>query len=147
MNFILSVSNNGRFRDADGFWLVPHIENRPTTENELVLTWQRTGGAQAVCDTLRIYLISSRVAEASASTCRGTERDLGSTRLNSSELAQVLDWVTRLDSFDGEVFLSTEDEPFTSYIALIGRGSQDASAQEINAMQLLAERLFNRIRP
>lgn len=142
VNFILSVRNNGVFADADAFWFVPQISNDNLTSTDLVLTWQQTGGTEGTCDRLQIYLTGRLRGEARASSCGSNGRQLGSQRLSDPELSQVLDWVTRLRSFDGEVFVPDEDQPVVSYIVLNGRGSQQASAAEINAMHNLARNLF-----
>jgi hypothetical protein len=70
---------------------------------------------------------------------------LGSRRLSESELSQVLDWVARLSSYDGEVFVPDQNQPLLAFITFNGRGSQQASAAEINAMHSLAKNLFNAI--
>lgn len=142
INFILSVRNNGAFDDANAFWFVPQITNDNLTSSDLVLTWQRTGGTEAVCDELKIYLTGRLRGEARAYTCTGTRRDLGSLRLSEAEVAQVLDWVSRLRSFEGEVFVPDDNQPLRSYLIFAGRGSQVASAEEINAMQYMAGSLF-----
>lgn len=145
VNFILSVRNNGVFADADAFWLVPQISNNNLTTTGLVLTWQQTGGTEGACDRLQIYLTGSRRGEARAFSCGSNGRELGSRRLSESELSQVLDWVARLSSYDGEVFVPDQNQPLLAFITFNGRGSQQASAAEINAMHSLAKNLFNAI--
>jgi hypothetical protein len=145
VNFILSVRNNGVFQDADAFWLVPQISNNNFTTTGLALTWQQTGGTEGACDKLQIYLTGSRRGEARAFSCGANGRELGSRRLSEAELSQMLDWVRRLRSYEGEVFVPDQNQPVISFIVFEGSGSQTASAAEINAMQSLAKNLFNAI--
>lgn len=144
VQFIFTLTNEGNWQDADGFWFMPVIERLPV-QTGLVLTWRQIGGIREACEELRIYLTGQRSAEARASTCKNGVRELGRGTLNSQDLNQLLGWLSRLRSFDGEIARSSGGEPLTGYISFQGSGTVDAQSGEIQAINDLANRIYTDI--
>jgi hypothetical protein len=144
VQFSLGVRNNGAAGTANAFWFTPRIETVAPQSNQ-VMEWSQQGGAQNVCEQLRISLTGVTAGVANARSCKGAGQDLGSSSLTSSELDQLLAWVAQLSSFDAELFTADQGGPLTSYLIFSGIGSSDAQNQDITAMQNYAEAIFNRI--
>ena len=144
VQFSLGVRNNGLPGTANAFWFTPRIET-VAPQSSQVMVWSQQGGAQNVCEQLRINLTGVSDGVANARSCKGAGQDLGSSSLTSSELDQLLAWVARLANFDAELFTADAGGPLTSYLTFSGLGSGDAQNQDITAMQNFAEALFNRI--
>ncbi len=141
VQFILTVNNQGRRADANAFWFMPTIQNGLRSAN-LVLSWHQQGGIRNTCDELKIYLYTNQFAEARAASCQNGVREIGRATLSSQDLRQLLEWIDRLSSFDGEVLTPSGGEPLTSYIVLRGRGAADASSTDIQTLQKFAERIY-----
>jgi hypothetical protein len=134
VQFILSVTNRGRTRDANGFWFVPYISN-DREDDELVISWRQEGGVSDICSDVKIYMIGSRSAQARARNCGLGVRDSGSARLSNAEFDQVLEWIERFNSFEYEVDTPTSEEPLTETITFIGEGSREFSSNDLRDMQ------------
>jgi len=66
------------------------------TTPDLALVWQRTGGVAGFCDRV----IVGRTGFASAWSCRGGEEKLiATTALESSELAELYEWLDQFEAF------------------------------------------------
>jgi hypothetical protein len=144
VQFILSVTNQGRPASANGFWLAPRIQNIPTTTG-LVLTWNRTLSGESICDELRVYLTGTTSGSARAIDCAGQRHQLGETTLDPDELDQVLEWMRTLRSFDGQVHQPGSIHAVDTFIDFNGTGGSVARDTEIRAINSFAEQLFNRI--
>jgi hypothetical protein len=144
VQFILSVTNQGRYRDANAFWLVPHIHNE-NVQSDLVISWRQEGGVSEICYDVKVYMTGRRSAQARARNCGAGVRDSGSARLSNAEVDQVLDWVERFSSFDFEVETPTSGEALKETITFQGEGSRDASHNDIRSMQEFMLNLFNAI--
>jgi hypothetical protein len=134
VQFILSVTNRGRTRDANGFWFVPHIAN-DSGDDELVISWRQEGGVSDICSDVKIYMIGSRSAQARARNCGAGVRDSGSARLSNAEFDQVSEWIERYKSFEYEVDTPTSEEPLTETITFNGEGSRDFSSNDLRELQ------------
>jgi Ig-like domain from next to BRCA1 gene len=112
------------------------------------LTWHRQGGSNAVCDELRIYLNGSQSGMAVASSCKQPGQIVGNMPLAPDELAQMIDWVNRFSYYNAEIYSAIPGgPPVQAYMTFNGRGNANASDADIQAMQGLAESLFNSITP
>ncbi len=144
VEFLLGVQNKGEWRDANAVWFVPHIESLDA-KTELVITWHREGGAAEVCQELRIFLVGNLSGQAQALSCEDGIDEIGMMDLTSQELAQVQGWVLRFGSFGAQVSQPVGGEPLVSDLTFSGSGDAEAFSVDIEAVQNLAERLFNRI--
>ncbi len=73
---------------------------------------------------------------------------MGSVPLTRAELARVLDWVKNFNYFNVEIYSAIPSgPPLQAYMTFNGQGDVDASNVDIEAMQTLAESLFNDITP
>lgn len=145
IQFVLSTENRGSSADANGFWFAPHVRGGSAPVSNQVLTWSQRGGADNVCEELKIFLNNRNEATAQARSCKGGGRDLGSVLLNQDELNQLVSWLDQLAPFDAELFNADQGEPLTSFITLQGRGRGEATNPYIVALQDFSQRLFNRI--
>lgn len=143
VQFILRVVNNGRSRDANAFWFVPHIEN-VTPAIDIVLMWHQQGGEDLSCDELEIYLTDDE-SEALAISCKGGRQELGTIRLSDEDASRLQGWIKRMKSFDAEVFRPSSGEPLVTWISFRGEGGVDATNGDIHSMRGLAERIFDYI--
>lgn len=144
IQLILSVENRGRANQANAFWFVPQIRTLPQAE-ELVLIWRQEGGPNRVCEELRLYLVGRSRSDAQAYSCRSNGGLLGSQRLSDSDHGQLLDWVARLSSFEGQTYTPSSSDPFIVSLSLKGAGDADAFSSDIQAITKLAERIFDTI--
>jgi len=144
VQFILSVTNNGKYRDANAFWLVPHIHN-DTGQNTLVISWRQKGGNGTICNDVKVYLTGSRSGQARARTCEGDVRDSGSARLSRSDVDQVLEWVDRFSSFEYEVDTPASGGGLRETVTFEGEGTRQASYNDIRSIQDFMLNLFNTI--
>jgi len=144
VRFILSVTNQGRHSEAQGFWLVPRIENFSNRE-ELVISWRKEGGEQDVCADVKVYLTGRRTGEARARTCEGNLRESGRLTLDENEMEQVLKWIDRYGSYEFEAQTPSGDETLVEKISFKGDGSREALINTITAMQEFMESLYNSI--
>jgi hypothetical protein len=143
VQLLLSVENRGSAQDADAVWIAPYLETT-VPQPEQVLVWNQQGGANNVCQTLSVTLVSPDRAEARANSCTG---EAGAGGLTADELKQLRTWLTQLNTFDAEQYSADQDAPLISNITFNGRGSSDATNANITAIQSFAERLYNRIIP
>jgi hypothetical protein len=144
IQLILSTENRGSSGDANGLWFAPHIRGGSAPTSNQILTWSQRGGADNVCEELKIFLNTRNEGTAQARSCRDG-RDLGSILLNQEELNQLLSWLDQLAPFDAELFNADKGEPLTSFMTFQGRGREEASNAHIVALQDYSQRLFNRI--
>jgi hypothetical protein len=144
VRFILSVTNRGRHTDANGFWLMPHIENF-SNEEDLVITWRLDGGVRLLCAEVKVYLTGRRSAEARARSCETNARQSGRRTLTDAEVDQMLDWIDRFASYEFESETPTNTEPLIEQIIFQGEGSREAQINQIIAMQEFMESLYNDI--
>jgi hypothetical protein len=134
IQFILRVTNRGRYRDANAFWLVPHIRKEAGQHN-LVISWRQEGGVSEVCYDVKIYQTGRDTAEARARTCGSGVRDSARVDLEDDDADMVLDWVDRFRSYDFEVDTPTSGEALKETITFTGEGDRDASYNDISVMR------------
>jgi len=146
VRFFLTVQNDGTYGDAEAVWLAPRVENI-TRNRELILTWRRAGGSPAVCEEMGIYLNGDQSGEARAFDCINGRQEIASSVLTAQEIAQFTNWVEVYRRFDAEIFSTTTGEPIRVLITLSGRGDANASRDDIHAIHLYVENLFNIITP
>ena len=144
VRFILRVTNRGRYSDAQGFWLVPRIENF-SNRDELVISWRKEGGDQGECADVKVYRTGRRSAEARARTCEGNLRESGRLELDDDEVDRVLEWVNRYNSYQFESETPSDDEPLVEKITFDGNGRREAQIDTIVDMQNFMESLYNSI--
>ena len=148
-SFSLIVTDQGGLW-VGGAWLRPRIQRQPRPV-DTTLIWQRQRPDRNECQELRITL--DRVAEtgdAQAFDCQAGSSnlgglDLGRLRLEQQEVAQLLAWVRRLASFDGEVYSMINGQPVLAWVDFNGLGDGDATGDDIAAMDALAARLYELI--
>ena len=96
-----------------------------------VLAWHREGGLAGFCDELAV-LGDGRVV---VSTCRGGAHTiLGEGTLTPAQQAQLDDWVSRLEAFDIQQTDPATADAMTVRLALAGRGGDEATEQELQAI-------------
>jgi len=134
VQFILRVTNRGRYRDANAFWLVPQIRNEVGQHN-LVISWRQEGGVSEICYDVKIYQTGRRTAEARARSCGSGVRDSARVDLDDDDADLVLDWVERFRSYEFEVDTPTSGEALKETIAFKGDGDRDASYNDISDMR------------
>jgi hypothetical protein len=144
VQFILRVTNKGKLKDADAFWLRPRIESR-TSRNDLIISWRQEGGVDRRCYEVKVYLTGRRSAEARARSCGGTVRDSGSARLSNTEVNQLLDWVDRFSSFELESETPTSERPLIEKITFVGQGDRETRNSDVIDMQDFMKSLYNSI--
>jgi hypothetical protein len=83
VQFILSVTNRGRTRDANGFWLVPHINN-DAGESDLAISWRQEWGQRRLPD--RVLPDWAPFCTGAPATCGAGTRDSGDARLSNAEV-------------------------------------------------------------
>ncbi|MGB7116583.1 MAG: NBR1-Ig-like domain-containing protein [Anaerolineales bacterium] len=139
VRFILTVNNLAVARDANAFWLTPHIERFFVNS---VLDWTQEGRTPTSCDGLRLFWTSEAAFRAEIYSCTPDQRDLGGRPLSTDENAQVFEWVNRLKTFDAEIYQAKPDIPIKSQFTFSGRGITEATNADIGAINNVAERLF-----
>jgi hypothetical protein len=146
VQFILRVTNKGRHRDANAFWLAPRIESS-SGRNDLVLSWRKEGGLDEDCFEVKVYLTGRRSGEANARSCvRGTG-DSGSLDLTSSQVDQVTDWFDRFNSFEYKVETPVSGETLVESVKFHGDGKKEALDDDIRVMMDFMYSLYNSIIP
>jgi hypothetical protein len=145
VRFILTVTNNGDPANAAAVWLSPRMV-RQTPNTLLVLDWTRRGGT-SICNRLRINLTNFGNAEARAYRCSGAEVELGRLALSGSDLDQLMNWFWSFHNFDAEVIRAQEAIDIRSSIGFQGQGQDDATDEDINAINEYAARIYNLIGP
>jgi len=144
VNFILRVTNKGKFKDANAFWLRPRIENQ-TSRNDFVMSWRQEGGADRRCFEVKVYLTGRHSAEARARSCGSSIRESGTARLSNAEVNQLLDWIDRFSSFEVESETPTSGKPLTEQITFVGEGDRQTRNADIIDMQDFMLSLYNSI--
>ena len=139
VRFILTVNNLAVARDANAFWLTPHIERFFINS---VLDWTQEGRTAVSCDGLRLFLTSEADFRAEAYSCAPEQRNLGGRPLSTDENVQVFEWVNRLKPFDAEIYQARPDVPIKTQFNLSGRGIAEKTNADIGAINNFAERLF-----
>jgi hypothetical protein len=142
VGFILRVTNQGRYRDANAFWLVPHIHNEIGQSN-LIISWRQEGGVSKICYDVKIYQTGRHTAEARARTCGSGVRDSANVNLNDDDADLVLDWVDRFKSYEFEVGTPTSGGILKETITFNGEGQREASYNNISTMREFMLNLFN----
>jgi hypothetical protein len=105
----------------------------------LAFAWHREGGIAGFCDDLTVYV----TGQVYASSCQGNEPvNLGQTRLDAEQLAQVYEWVDRLQGFEVEQRDPAVADAMTVRLVFSGAGEQEASEAEIAAIQDFAAQLY-----
>jgi hypothetical protein len=143
VQFMLTVSNQGRTSSANAFWLAPRIESG-ALQSRRVLHWVQTGGAEDACSELNLYLLSNQTAIAQAVSCTN-QTNLGQIQLTASDFDQLQAWVIDLQPADGEVYRATTTRPLISTVTFTGQGDVAASDSDITLINNMAERLYNQI--
>lgn len=146
IQLILTVENMGNANNANAFWLLPRIQNQAFTSS-LVLTWARDGYPGFPCAELRVYLNYAGQGEAQAISCSPYRYELGRTRLSTSEVQLLRNWISRLKSFNAEISRSSPGTPITTWISFEGAGVNDAQDTDMQSMNTFATNLFNEIAP
>jgi hypothetical protein len=141
--FVLYVTNNRLSQTVNAAWVEPRIENL-SASSQPVMTWTRDNGTNQ-CVRLEIYLTSTWTAEARAFPCAAGADEIGRTSLSQNERNQLLNWYSRLEEFDSEIYQAAGKTPVISYIYFQGQGSQTATNNEILNMNDFASVLVNRI--
>jgi len=144
VQFILSVTDKGKFKDANGFWFMPHIHNS-YGQYDQVISWRQEGGVNDSCYDVKIYLTGRQSAEARARSCGRGAQDTGSTKLSKSELNKVLDWIDTFNSYEYEVDTPTSGTTVKEKIVFQGEGDQEAHLNDIRTMQEFMQDLYNSI--
>jgi hypothetical protein len=104
-----------------------------------LLTWHREGGLAGFCDDLTV-LGDARVI---AGTCRGGETlVLGEGTLTPDQQAQLDAWVSRLKAFDVQETDPATADALTVRLALAGRGGEELTHQDQQAIRDFAVGLF-----
>ncbi|RPI48300.1 MAG: hypothetical protein EHM56_13855 [Chloroflexi bacterium] len=100
--------------------------------NLALLTWHREGGLAGFCDELSV-MGDGRVV---VNTCRGGEDTiLGEGTLTPDQQAQLEEWVSRFTAVDIEQTDPATADAMTVRLALAGRGSAEATEQELQAIR------------
>jgi len=141
VQFILRVTNRGRYRDANAFWLVPHIQNE-VGQNNRSISWRQEGGVSEVCYDVKIYQTGRHTAEARARTCGSGVRDSARVDLDDDDADKVLDWVDRYKSYEYEVSTPTSGEALRETITFNGEGERNASDNDISDMREFMLKLY-----
>ncbi len=144
VQFILLTYNNGRPRDASGFWFEPRIEKQAFAAT-LVLDWTRETTQPASCSALRVSLFNQVSGQAQAFSCQGGERKLGQIALSPEDLAQMLEWYQKFNTFEAEVYRASPTQPISFWIYFDGVGGNKANDANIQAINGFAARLFAQI--
>jgi len=104
-----------------------------------LLTWHREGGLAGFCDELAV-MGNGRVV---VSTCRGgNDAVLGEGTLTPDQRAQLEDWAARLKAFDVEETDPATADAMTVRLALAGRGTEEATEQDLQAIRDYAAGLY-----
>lgn len=141
VQFITSVTNNGRPGNANAFWHQVRIQNIPKTTS-LVLIWNRGSGDSETCDELRVYLSDEGTGSAQAIDCFGGHQELGWTSLTRDEFVQFQEWVSSLNTFDAEVYKGPSPQGEISWLNFYGSGDANPRDNHIRAIDELAGKLF-----
>ena len=99
-----------------------------------VLVWERNGGIAGYCDKVVVY----STATAEVSDCHGSKINI---RLNSSQSAQLTDWIATLGNVS---YHNTDPAPadaITIILTFTGEGTQQANTDILNAMLVFAAEL------
>ncbi|MEJ2710306.1 MAG: NBR1-Ig-like domain-containing protein [Anaerolineales bacterium] len=144
VQFYFSLVNQGRPGSANGLWFQPRIENT-TPVSGLILIWNQESGVLAECKELRIYLYEDGSGEARASTCAGGGTDLGFTQLSNREVNTLVDYVRALKPFEADVQEPYKGQRVVSSLVFMGQGALDATSADIDAINELAEKFYDRV--
>jgi hypothetical protein len=144
VQFVTSVTNNGRPGSANAFWHQARIQNVPRSSSP-VLIWNRDPGDGETCDELRVYLNDEDTGSAQAINCLDGHQELGWSSLSDDEVAQFQEWVSGLKTFDAQVYHGPSSQGGTSWINFHGSGDADPRDGHIRAMDDLAGNLFAEI--
>ncbi len=146
LQFILTVMNNGRAKNPNAFWFVPHI-SKVVPKPVQVLTWHQSRGTEG-CNELRVYLTGSQLAEAEAFDCSGGQSlSLGRTRMSDSQLAQMVTWVNAYKSFETDITPPDESGATIAWIKFQGKGTATPGPGEIQAIASFSASLYAAIAP
>jgi hypothetical protein len=144
LQFILTVMNNGRAKNPNAFWFVPHI-SKVVPKPAQVLTWHHSNGTEG-CQELRVYLTGTVMAEAEAFDCSsGQAVSLGRTRLNDSQLNQMVTWVNAYKSFETDTTPPDESTSAIAWIKFKGKGTGMPTSNDMQAMASFAATIFRSI--
>lgn len=124
--------------------LVFEASGRATGTTDLAISWHREGGIAGFCDDLAVYLTGFTYA----SSCKGTQTTvLGFKRLDPAQMDQVFAWSDSLKSFQsGQKNPTAAADAMSVDITFTGLGARDAGQQDQQAIQTLAETLYNDLR-
>ena len=144
IRLILGVTNNASLSDPGAFWLGPRIQNG-YPEADLVLSWNQQDANGAACNQLQIYQTAASSGEAIAIDCENRTRRSSRGVLTSSEIDTLLELVRKLKSFEGEYYTAASGS--RAWFSFYGHGRNDGSMADIQAIQNLAQRIYNRLAP
>jgi hypothetical protein len=146
LQFILTVMNNGRAKNPNAFWFVPHI-SKVVPKPVQVLTWHQSRGTEG-CSELRVYLTGTQLAEAEGFDCSGGQsRSLGRTRLSDSQLAQLVAWVNAYKSFETDITPPDESGATIAWLKFQGKGSTAPAHGDIQTISSFAVGIYATIAP
>lgn len=105
----------------------------------LAFAWHREGGIAGFCDDLAVYV----TGQVYASSCKSSQPvDLGQTRLDAEQLAQVYAWVDTLQPFEVDHTDDAVADAMTTRMTFSGAGDQTAGDDEIAAIEDFAAQLY-----
>jgi hypothetical protein len=110
----------------------------------LALVYHREGGIVGFCDDVTIYV----TGVAHLVSCQGGEpRNLGTVWLNAGQLAQLYEWVNRLQSFEYEHSDASDEgvvaDAMTTRLLFSGGGTAVAGEADRQEMEALVQQLLN----
>jgi hypothetical protein len=108
-------------------------------DDSLVYEYHREGGIAGFCDIVMVYA-NSDVTVSSCAT--DPPQTVNTTRLNEEQLALVQSWVENLESFETEQKDDAVADAMTVGIEFHGNGENEATAEDVQAMQDLAIELL-----
>lgn len=108
--------------------------------DEIVLTWHREGGIAGFCNDLIVY----RSGAFEATTCGGGQPEpVGSGQLSSEQMEIMETWVEMLQRFEYDHRDPAQADAMTIRLVFNGDGSQNASPEQMQALELFAQQIYN----
>lgn len=104
-----------------------------------VLTWHREGGLAGFCDEVAV-LGDGRVVVANCGA--GEDAVVAEGTLTPDQQAQLEGWTSRLQAFDIEETDPATADAMTVRLALVGRGSEEATEQDLQDIRDFVASLY-----
>lgn len=108
--------------------------------DEIVLNWHREGGIAGFCNDLVVY----RSGAFEAANCgSGQPEPVGSGQLSSEQMEILEAWMEMLQPFENDHRDPAEADAMTIRLDFNGEGSQEASPEQMQMLELFAQQIFN----